>query len=199
MNHPDALRWNDRYTLEAEEWLSHSPKRLLMDFIGFIPANGIALDAAGGVVTNGLELAHKGLHVVALDISWTALYLAKQRFKAQGLSLDAAVYDLAHPWLPLNYFDVILNFHFLERATFPVYRCALKPGGLIFFQTFVKHPENLENPDFYREPGELQSAFRGFEFLYVGQNRIEKDGGLSRKMTEQIVARKPKSQTGDSL
>jgi hypothetical protein len=191
MNNPDALRWNDRYIIEGEEWLSHSPKRLLMDYIDIIPTSGIALDAAGGVVTNGLELARKGLHVVSLDISWMALHLAKQRFKAQGLYLDAAVYDLAHPWLPLNYFDVILNFHFLERATFPVYRCALKPGGLIFFQTFVKHPDNPENPDYYLEPGELQIAFRSFEFLYVGQNRIEKDGGLSRKMTEQIVARKP--------
>ena len=191
MNHPDALRWNDRYTEEGEEWLNHSPKQLLLDFFELLPTNGIALDAAGGVVTNGLELARKGLHVVALDISWVALRLAKQRFEAQGLSLDAAVYDLAHPWLPPETFDIILNFNFLQRATFPVFRSALKPGGLIFFQTFVKHPENLENPDFYLEPGELQSAFRGFEFLYVGQNRIEKDGGLSRKMTEQIVARKP--------
>jgi len=191
MNHPDALRWNDRYTEEGEEWLNHSPKQLLLDFFELLPTNGIALDAAGGVVTNGLELARKGLHVVALDISWVALRLAKQRFEAQGLSLDAAVYDLAHPWLPPETFDIILNFNFLQRATFPVFRSALKPGGLIFFQTFVKHPENFENPDYYLEPGELQSAFRGFEFLYVGQNRIEKDGGLSRKMTEQIVARKP--------
>jgi tellurite methyltransferase len=199
MNHPDALRWNDRYTTEAEEWLSHSPKRLLMDFIDLIPTSGIALDAAAGVVTNGLELARKGLYVVALDISWVALHLAKQRFVAQGLRLDAAVYDLAHPWLPMDYFDVILNFQFLERATFPVYRYALKPGGLIFFQTFVKHPENPDNPDYYLEPGELQNAFRGFVILHYGQDRLEKDGGFSRKMTEQIVARKPQSQTGDSL
>jgi hypothetical protein len=35
-------------------------------------------------------------------------------------------------------FDVILNFYYLSRLLWDTYRKALKPGGLLFFETFVR-------------------------------------------------------------
>lgn len=66
--------------------------------------------------------------MVCLDVSEVGLRLAREQARRENLWLETAVYDLSHPWFPPACFDVILNFRFLERATFPMYRRALKPG-----------------------------------------------------------------------
>ena len=36
-------------------------------------------------------------------------------------------------------FDLIANFYFLERDLIPRIKQALKPGGLVFFETFTSY------------------------------------------------------------
>ena len=140
---------------------------------------------------SSLFLAEKGLHVIALDISLVALRLAKQRAGARSLPLEAVVYNLSNPWLPLNYFDVILNFHFLARAALPIYRQALKPGGLLFFETFQKAEQDLLVPDYYLEPGELLATFQDYEILYWEENILPATDTHPRRAMAQLVVRKP--------
>lgn len=187
MPHPDTERWNARYAAEGESWLERQPRQLLQDYANLLPSYGIALDAAAGVANNGAFLARRGLLVIALDISENALRLVKQRALANSLPLYPAIYDLTSPWLPQNHFDVIVNFHFLERATFPVYRQALKPGGLLLFETFLQTGEETPTPDYYLEPGELHHTFRDFEILHWKESMIKG----TTKVTAQLVARKP--------
>jgi SAM-dependent methyltransferase len=189
--HKDAVRWDERYTLEGEQWLAKSPRQLLEAYAHMLPSNGLALDAACGVGVNALFLARRGLHVVALDISEVGLRLAKVQAQALGLPLSAAVYDLAHPWLPEEHFDVITNFHFLERATLPVFNRSLKPGGILLFETFVKTETSPDKPGYYLEPGELPAAYVGFEIIYQGRSRLLDDRDELVRLTEQLVARKP--------
>jgi len=151
----------------------------------------MVLDAAAGVGASSLFLAESGLHVIALDISLVALRLAKKRAGARSLPLEAVVYNLSNPWLPPETFDVILNFHFLERATFPVFRQALKPGGLLFFETFQKAEEDLLVPDYYLEPGELLAAFEDYEIIYWGENVLPATETHPPRAMAQLVARKP--------
>lgn len=184
---PDAERWDARYAEEGAEWLERSPRPLLLDYAHLLPSSGFALDAASGVANNGAYLARLGLRVIALDISEKGLRLAMRRARKEGLDLSAAVYDLARPWLPANQFDVIVNFRFLERATFPVYRQALKHGGWLFFETFVKTTGDSDRPEYYLNAGELKQAFQDFEIVHWKETKIP---GADRA-TAQLVARKP--------
>ena len=187
MPHPAADRWNTRYDAEGEQWLARQPRQLLIDYAHFLPPTGLALDAACGVATNGLFLAQRGLRVIALDISEIALRLAKRRAESLTLPIFPAVYDLADPWLPPEIFDVILNFHFLERGTFPVYQRALKAGGILIFETFLQTGEDILFPDYYLTSGELVRAFQDFEILHSTESPLP---GIE-KVTSQLVARKP--------
>ncbi|HEX6306493.1 MAG TPA: class I SAM-dependent methyltransferase, partial [Anaerolineales bacterium] len=97
--HPDAKRWNARYEEEGQERLERPAAKLLRDHAHLLPSHGLALDAASGVAPNGSFLARRGLRVIALDISETALQLALQRAREHRLRLSAAVVDLASLWL----------------------------------------------------------------------------------------------------
>jgi 2-polyprenyl-3-methyl-5-hydroxy-6-metoxy-1,4-benzoquinol methylase len=109
VTHPDAERWNARYAADGDAWLEDQPRQLLLDYAHMLPKEGIALDAAAGVANNGTFLARRGMHVIALDISITALQLATRRALKESLPFSAAVYDLSHLWLPMNHFDAIVN------------------------------------------------------------------------------------------
>ncbi len=191
MPHPEAQRWDERYQRESEFWLEREPRQLLTDYAHLLPNEGRALDAASGVAVNALFLAQHGLRVFALDISEYALRLAKQRANQIGISLEAAVIDLSAPWLPAAHFEVIVNFHFLERGTIPVYRQALTPGGLIFFDTYTKRSDQNDNPIYYLDAGELIGWFHDFEIIHYAEKDLDPSKNHSERGLAQLVARKP--------
>lgn len=188
-HHPDAVKWNQIYKEEGERWLANRPRRLLRDFAHRLPASGLALDVAAGVATHGLFLARRGLHVVALDIAEVGLRLGQRRARAEGLKLETAVMDLSHLWLPPRCFDVILNFRFLERAAFPVFKRALKPGGWLVFETFVQGDTAVDHPHYYLQPGELSRAFADFDILHAEEISVTGSGGCPKRVAR-LVARK---------
>ena len=188
--HPDATRWDARYLDNRNPWLPREPRQLLVDYAHLLPESGLALDAACGVGANGHFLALRGLRVIALDISLVALRMAVEWGRTHACQLDAAVYDLSAPWLPPERFDVILNFHFLERACIPVFRKALKPGGLIYFETFMSQDKDLEYPARYLEPGELRTIYQDYQILHYAENKLPaKQNGYEVGMA-QLVGRK---------
>ncbi len=191
MTHPEALRWNEKYQEERKFWLDQEPRQLLTSFAYLLPSQGRALDAACGVGTNALFLAEHGLKTFGLDISEYAIRLARQRARSLNMDLEAAVIDLSNPWLPAGFFNVILNFHFLERATFPVYRKALKSGGLIFFDTFSKRREWNDNPPYYLNPGELKGWFSDYETIHYSEYDKPSDENRTERSLAQLIARKP--------
>jgi len=191
MPNQDAQRWNDRYAHDGGLWQKRRPRQLLLDYAHLLPKTGLALDAASGVALHGLFLAERGLHVIALDISEIGLRFALESARAKGVWLETAVVDLANPWLPTNTFDVIVNFRFLERPAFPIYWRALKPGGLLLFETFLKTEANQDYPDHYLSAGELRNAFGGWEVLHSAVVEQSKPDLDRRKVTEQLIARKP--------
>ncbi len=192
-NHPDAVKWNDRYRQEGDRWLTSKPRDLLLDFAHLLPEKGLALDAAAGVSMHGMFLAERGLHVLALDISEVGLRLAKQTAAKKGVWLETAVFDLSHLWLPLNTFDVIVNFRFLKRSTFPIYKRALCPGGLLFFETFVRPDTQEAHPHFFLDPGELYAGFcDDMEIVHYASKEVTGSIRGRLQSSEQLVARKPK-------
>ncbi|MBK8987739.1 MAG: class I SAM-dependent methyltransferase [Chloroflexi bacterium] len=190
MTDQDRLKWNGRYAAEGDHWQSSPPRKLLQTYLAQLPHSGLALDAAAGVGVHGLVLARRGLHVLALDISEVGLRLARTQALVEGVWLETAVYDLSRPWFPPHSFDVIVNFRFLQRATFAAYRHALKPGGWLIFETFIRAPETTTDVDFYLQPGELHAAFADFALLHSEEVAINGRSGQSKQVA-QLVARKP--------
>ena len=191
MSHPEAQRWNARYQAELEDWLARSPRQLLLDHAGLLPENGLALDAASGVGHSSLFLARRGLHVVALDISRVALRAAARAAHQHNLPVYPAVYDLASLWFPPACFDVILNFHFLERKAFPAYRHSLKTGGLLFVETFVRTEPEMPAAAYYLEPGELTLTFSDYEIIVYEEDYLPPRDSRPQRGLVRLVARKP--------
>jgi SAM-dependent methyltransferase len=187
----DAQRWDARYRAELPDWLDRGPHQLLLDHSSLLPDRGLALDAAAGVGRDSLYLARRGLRVIALDISRVALQAAAQAARHENLPLYPVVYDLASPWFPPDRFDLILNFHFLERGAFPVYSRALKPGGLILIETFARTADDPTGVAYYLEPGELSAAFADFEHILYEETGLPPGRRHPARGLARLVARKP--------
>jgi SAM-dependent methyltransferase len=191
MSHPDAQFWNARYLSEQEHHLRRQPYSLVRTYADQLPSGGLVLDVAAGAAPAGLFLAGHGLHVIVVDISEAGLRLAQKRARELSLPLSLVVMDTSDPWLPPSKFDVILNFYYLSRPLFECYRQALKPGGWLFFETFVQETHRRSNPSHYLESGELHSAFQDWEILHWAETwKKQRDGTPSSKKVAQLVARK---------
>lgn len=187
--HPDALRWDKRYTDKDEAGLACL---VLRENQHLMPPQGKALDLACGLGANALLLARHGLDVEAWDISQVALEKLQHSAAQQELKIECQQHDLRSLVPDNSSFDVIVVSYFLQRETLPLLAQALKPNGLLYYQTFSRlriDDSGPDNPDFrladnellqlipdlqlrvYREEGltgEVEKGLRN-ELMYVGQ------------------------------
>lgn len=162
MNTPARKKWNDRYHDTAPH--APEPARVLLEFRHLLPSRGEALDLACGRGANAQLLARAGLITKAWDISDVAIQQLREQVALEALPLTAQVRDVvAEPPGPGS-FDIIVVSRFLERALCPALTAALRPGGLLFYQTFVRDKVNTigpGSPDYLLESGELLRLFPG--------------------------------------
>ena len=184
-------KWNKRYRAATGELQA---AQVLSENLHLLPVTGRALDLACGLGANALLLAQQGLDVDAWDIADVAVAaLQDVAFKRQ-LSVQAAVRDVeAQPPEPET-FDVIVVSHYLERGIIPALIQALKPGGLIYYQTFTRQRVSDRGPQcaqyrladqellqlfsglqllFYREEGRVGDVHKGFrdEAMFIGKKQ----------------------------
>lgn len=129
-----------------------------------LPERGTALDLACGRGGNALLLAKLGLTVTAQDISPVAIQQLQQTAQQSALQINAEVRDVvSDPPLAAQY-DVIVVSYFLDRQLAPAIIAALKPGGLLFYQTWCRQKtadRGPVNPDYLLADNELLSLFAG--------------------------------------
>ena len=183
----DAQRWNERY-LQDEFQTPALARPFLIENEAYLPEHGLALDVAMGRGGNAGYLLERGLNVVGVDISEVAVCFAKSRFP----SLMAFVADLTHFYIPRCSFNLILNFYYLQRDLWSVYREALLPGGFLVFESLTldmleSNPEI--DPLYLLAPGELKRAFDDLQVLVYREGWILDDRGRSRAVAS-LVARK---------
>ncbi len=158
INHAQK-KWNSRYAT-AEGKPRAAP--VLRENRHLLPASGDALDLACGLGGNALLLAQAGLTVQAWDLSSVAIDALRLRTAAECLPVEAVVRDVDNqPPIPTS-FDVIVVSYFLQRTLAPALCAALRPGGLLFYQTFVKnkvYQQGPTNPDFLLAENELLTLF----------------------------------------
>lgn len=145
LNTPDdfARSWDARYQGATA---IPQPALVLHQWPHLLPDGGTALDLACGLGGNALWLAERGFRVSAWDLSPTAIARLREAARLRGLDLDARVRDLiSRPPSPES-FDLILVAHFLDRNLAPSIAAALRPGGLLFYQTFSRESRGSRGP-----------------------------------------------------
>lgn len=139
----EALRakWDARY---SDATGATSPIEVLGDYAHLLPATGRALDLACGLGGNALFLAERGLTVDAWDLSPVAIERLSER--AAGRSVTATVRDVVAAPPDASRYDVICVGNFLERALCPALSAALRPCGLLFYQTWSRERVDDSGP-----------------------------------------------------
>jgi SAM-dependent methyltransferase len=172
----DSLRekWDNRHGVAEKR---PSLARVLEENLHLLPASGTALDLACGLGGNALALAEQGLDVTAWDLSPVAIERLQGFAAETGLSnLKAEVRDVEQkPPAPAS-FDLIVVSYYLDRNLIPTLIESLKPGGLIFYQTFTAiavGEEGPSNPAFRLGDNELLDLFRPLKLrVYREENRL---------------------------
>jgi tellurite methyltransferase len=167
----DRERWNTKWAaldkMPRPHWLLRDYAKLL--------TGGTAVDLACGLGQNSLWLARHGYQVLALDLSEVALRRGLKAAVTQQLAacISFVQQDLDVWRPPPASCDLIVVFRFLDRRLFPYLRAALRPGGLIFYQTLhqgARRRMPQANPAFLLAPGELVTHFAGWTLIHAQED-----------------------------
>lgn len=186
-----AEKWNARYREHGATWPSAAS--VLSENLHLLPDAGEALDLACGSGANALLLAEHGLQAHAWDVSDVALEKLNAEAESRGLSVMTACRDAVADGLPEAQFDVIVVSRFLERLLFAPLINALKPDGVIFYQTFTREKpdgEGPSNPDFLLASNELLRVFSGLRVLAFRDEGQQGDMSVGLRHESWIVAKK---------
>lgn len=169
-------KWNRKYQDEGEnQWPA---AEVLLQNCHLLPRKGVAVDLACGFGVNAFILAEHGLQAHAWDISSVAINRIKQKATELNLDMTAKVVDLDSKALPVNYFDVIVVAHYLNRELIPDILKSLKDGGLLFYQTFIEQKVNDSGPNnknFLLQPNELLHIFSDLRILVYREEALVGD------------------------
>lgn len=176
------------------------PAHFLVQQLHRLP-KGKVLDVASGSGRHALFLASLGYQVEAVDRDEQALARLSAGARARHLTgIGSRVLDLETPSLQKSNlgheaYDAILIFFYLNRPLFPSLIDALKPGGVLLYETFTvdnhaqrQHPKRRE---FCLAPCELLNLTPGLRILHYDEGLHEGTSGLESVYTAQLVAQKP--------
>lgn len=170
MSHSVAQKWDAKYqTATLQDTVN--PCYVLKQHSHLLPFYGQALELACGLGGNARFMAQCGLKTDAWDISDTALTLLNNWANLNQLPIEPLITDLEQMILPYQKYDVIVVSRYLDRNLFVGIEQALKPNGLLFYQTFLSPPhENApQNPDFYVHSSEFNRAWSGLTTEVYGE------------------------------
>ncbi len=159
---------NDTLAYQNRHLKINSPERWIDRFIPLLGDNAQTLDLACGGGRHSKLLLEAGHHVTALDRSTEAI---KERLGGHE-KLTIITADLedggdvfaSNGVLADHKFDAIVVVNYLHRGLFPGLLGALKPGGVLLYETFAVGNEKFtrpRNPDHLLRPGELIERVSG--------------------------------------
>jgi SAM-dependent methyltransferase len=166
------------------------PARWLTDHAQLLPHGGVALDVACGEGRHALWLAERTFATTALDRDEALVLRVAEEAARRGLRLQAQAADLEDGSFALaeSVYDVIVVVHYLHRPLFPGLLAALRPGGVLVYETFTRAQAERgkpTNPAFLLEPGELLERVRPLDVL------DSREGEFDSRMVASVVAQRP--------
>ena len=174
------------------------PIQALLQNQHLLPVTGDALDLACGLGANTLFLASKGLTCQAWDFSTVALEKLAIRARDQKLPIKTRAINLESDPFPDDQFDLILVSHYLYRPLCPAICNALKPGGLLFYQTFCQQKvidKGPQNPNFLLAENELLELFKSLTPVVYREERLIGDTSQGFRNQAILIAQKPPLET----
>ncbi|HEV7805296.1 MAG TPA: class I SAM-dependent methyltransferase [Solirubrobacteraceae bacterium] len=181
-------RWNERYGAGGFEAFPDAPAAWLVEHRALLhelrAAHGElrALDVACGDGRNARLLAELGFAVDAVDVSDVAIGALRTAAADAGLAIDARVVDLERDALPEERYDVVVCMSYLQRDLFGALGRALRPGGLLLYETFARsHVEELGkamDPAFVLDRNELLHAFGALYVRHYREGPAQRLGGM---------------------
>jgi SAM-dependent methyltransferase len=150
---------------------------------------GAALDLACGRGRHALWLAEQGWQVTAVDRDAEALGVLEDDARRRRLPIVTERIDLetGSEVLPVEAFDAIVVVHYLHRPLFPQIVRALRPSGVLVYETFTTAQAargKPTNPAFLLRPGELRQLVRPLETL------VWREGQFDGRAVASVVARR---------
>jgi SAM-dependent methyltransferase len=156
---PVRTGWEELYRTSRPEQLPWFSTRLDDDFdaalgeLEILPDHGPVLDLGTGPGTAAIELARRGYTVTALDVSASAIRMARQRAGDLGLKIDWVVSDLFEKSWD-QHFRLVYDrgvYHSLgrdERNRYAdVVGAWLQPGGFLIVKTFSPEEPGTWGPN----------------------------------------------------
>jgi tellurite methyltransferase len=199
----NVTEWDARHR-ESGENPPAEPASIVSEWLPLLPL-GAALDLACGTGRHALFLAARGQFVNAVDWSGAALDILENRARRAKIHISRAddtsgaesptngirliQANLEDIKLPDGLFSLILCLQYLQRSLFPQMAAALRPGGVLVFETFTRAQLNYSggphHPAYLLESGELRTAFPGLHTLFYRE--LNAGQGIAS-----LVAEKPR-------
>ena len=158
-----------------------------------LPEHGDAVDIACGLGGNATLLAKAGLNVQAWDISPIAIQQLQQQINKDDLTISASVRNMDNVILKENSVDVIVVSYFLDRNLCPELVRALRPGGLLFYQTYCQQRVNQQgpsNPDYFLTDNELLTLFYQLKIRVYREESLVGDHRQGTRNQALLIAEK---------
>jgi tellurite methyltransferase len=132
--------------------------------------DGRALDVAMGRGRHALPLARAGFRTFGVDLDFDVVRGTVRAALDAGTPIAAWCADLTAYPLPPARFDLVVVARYLQRDLFPALRAAVRPGGVVLYETFTIHQRVLgtgpKSPDHLLGEGELRGYFEDFEIVF---------------------------------
>jgi len=187
MNNDTLQREHNGGNIAARYDRPAEPSLWVAEFAALIPGGGLVLDLACGSGRHMRMLHSAGFTVHGVD---KQLRVAADLAHQPKVSLQT--YDLEYDaWpYPAGSFNGIVVCNYLHRPLLPCLSDALRPGGVLIYDTFAVGNERYgrpRNPDFLLRPGELKAVFGMLEVVAFDESEYS---GLNPGVRQSIVVRK---------
>ncbi len=165
----NKTKWDKRYNKRTFVY-GKAPAKFLAENFDYLKPESQILDMGMGEGRNAVFLAQKGHLVTGIDISSVAIKKAKRLGNERGVKFKTITGSLKKYKIPLNSYDAIICFYYVDRSLNKKIMGWLKPGGILIYEAHTikelqaKNSED-EKESYYLKEQELLTMFSNAKIL----------------------------------